>query len=273
MIDTMPQSQLKSQRYRQRWTREETIVVFHLYCRIPFARVSARNPDVMHLAGLIGRTPASVNLKIANFGSLDPALRKRKISGMDHASRLDKAVWREFSRDWESLALESERLLAVFRRIQRLDVDAVGALPVSNAEAMHLGVEKLRLGKQRIGQQFFRAAVLSAYGGKCCVTGIARAELLTASHIKPWRECDKTEKANPCNGLCLNALHDRAFDRGLLTIDGDYCVQLGRVLAQSRDAIIADLFHQYDGRKIHLPEKFIPAADFLAYHRERIFAA
>ena len=223
---------------------------------------------MIRLANLIGRTPASVNLKIANFGSFDPALRKRKISGMGHASRLDSEVWREFSGDWESLALESERLLSVFRR---LGAHAVGELPVFKEEATRLGAEKIRLRKERIGQQFFRGAVLSAYESRCCVTGIARPELLTASHIKPWSECDKTEKANPKNGLCLNALHDRAFDRGLLTIDDDYRVRLGGVLAKSRDSVIAEMFQKYDGNEIRLPEKFTPDGDFLAYHRERIF--
>ena len=226
---------------------------------------------MIRLANLIGRTPSSVNLKIANFGSFDPALRKRKISGMGHASRLDAEVWHEFSSDWESLALEGERLLLAFRRIRRLGADAVGELPVFKEGVTRLGAEKIRLRKERIGQQFFRGAVLSAYEGRCCVTGIARPELLTASHIKPWSKCDKTEKANPKNGLCLNALHDRAFDRGLLTIDDDYRVRLGGVLAKSRDSVIAEMFQKYDGNEIRLPEKFTPDGDFLAYHRERIF--
>ena len=226
---------------------------------------------MIRLANLIGRTPSSVNLKIANFGSFDPALRKRKISGMGHASRLDSEVWREFSGDWESLALESERLLLAFRRIRRLGADAVGELPVFKEEVTRVGAEKIRLRKERIGQQFFRGAVLSAYEGRCCVTGIARPELLTASHIKPWSECDKTEKANPKNGLCLNALHDRAFDRGLLTIDGDYRVRLGGALAKSRDSVIAEIFQKYDGGEIRLPEKFTPDGDFLAYHQRYVF--
>ena len=267
----MPESQIRPQGYGQRWTREEAILALHLYCRIPFSKVDARNSDVIRLANLIGRTPSSVNLKIANFGSFDPALRKRKISGMSHASRLDAQVWKEFSSDWESLALEGERLLLAFRRIRRLGAHAVGELPVFKEGATRLGAEKIRLRKERIGQQFFRGAVLSAYDGRCCVTGIARPELLTASHIKPWSKCDKTEKANPKNGLCLNALHDRAFDRGLLTIDDDYRVRLGGALAKSRDPAMIELFHKYDGREILLPEKFTPDSNLLAYHNAHIF--
>lgn len=74
----------------------------------------------------------------------------------------------------------------------------------------------------RVGQNYFRNAVLSAYESRCCMTGISVPEFLIASHIKPWKSSDdKKEKANPRNGLCLNALHDKAFDLGFITVDKD----------------------------------------------------
>ena len=73
------------------------------------------------------------------------------------------------------------------------------------------------------GQYFFRLAVLNSYENKGCITGLPYTELLVASHIKPWKDSDlKVEKTNPMNGLSLNALYDKAFDKGLITITPDY---------------------------------------------------
>ncbi|MCU1296533.1 MAG: restriction endonuclease [Acidobacteriaceae bacterium] len=54
---------------RHDWTREELIVAFNLYCKIPFGRIHIRNPQVIELARLIGRTPSAVSWKLANFAS------------------------------------------------------------------------------------------------------------------------------------------------------------------------------------------------------------
>ena len=69
---------------------------------------------------------------------------------------------------------------------------------------------------QRVGQDFFRRAVLANYEETCCITGIADPRLLTASHIKPWGK-DSDNRHNPANGLLLSATLDRAFDRGLIS--------------------------------------------------------
>ncbi len=59
---------------RRDWTREELIVAFNLYCKIPFGRIHIRNPLVIELARAIGRTPSAVSWKLANFARLDPTL-------------------------------------------------------------------------------------------------------------------------------------------------------------------------------------------------------
>ena len=97
-----------------------------------------------------------------------------------------------------------------------------------------------------------------------------RDELLVASHIVPWRE-DVSNRTNPKNGLLLSALHDRAFDRGLITLDGDFRVVVSENRALTDDAYFAESIGRFAGRPIRLPEKFAPGAEFLAYHRERVF--
>src|SRR3974377_1662153 len=96
---------------RRDWSREELIVAFNLYCKIPFGRIHIRNPQVIKLAKALGRTPSAVSWKLANFARLDPALKRRNISGAQHGSRAEVEIWSEFEGNWEQLAFESEHLL------------------------------------------------------------------------------------------------------------------------------------------------------------------
>lgn len=111
---------------------------------------------------------------------------------------------------------------------------------------------------------------MSAYRGRCCITGLATPELLTASHIVPWRT-DQANRVNPRNGLLLSALRDRAFDGGLITIADDMTVRVGSGLANETDRFFAEAIGAYDGRPIELAEKFQPEQEFLDYHREEVF--
>lgn len=95
-----------------KWTREELILAFNLYCKIPFGTIHIRNPKINSLAKILGRTPSAVSWKLANFARLDPSLQDRNIAGASHGSKLDVEVWDEFVGDWDRLAFESERLLA-----------------------------------------------------------------------------------------------------------------------------------------------------------------
>lgn len=249
----------------RRWTREESLIVFNLYCRIPFKDSNKSHPEVRHIAQLVGRTPDAVNMKIGNFGSLDPELQQRGIKGLRNASRLDREVWAEFHQDWQARIAESGQLIA--EREQAL------APPVADPELYPAaGRERIAARIVRENQDFFRRAILSAYENRCCVTGIDLAALLNASHIKPWAASDKTEKLNPQNGLCLNALHDRAFDRGLIALRDDYILLVSSQVRHTANAGVRQLLLDYAGRKIRLPSRFAPRADFMAWHRDNVFA-
>jgi putative restriction endonuclease len=127
--------------------------------------------------------------------------------------------------------------------------------------------------KTRVNQAFFRSAVLAAYGCKCCVTGLSIPELLTASHIIPWRS-DIKNRTNPRNGLCLNAIHDKAFDSGLITVGPDYRIRLSHALKRSSnldDELHRYLLLRYEGERIVLPNRFVPDGGFLEYHNRHVF--
>jgi putative restriction endonuclease len=246
---------------RSNWSRDELIIAFNLYCRIPFGRIHIRNPEVLQAAKIIGRSPSAVAWKLANFASLDPSLKARNLKGASHASNLDKEIWNEFNNDWTRLVLESERLVAL----------KAGCKPTQNEDiSFPEGNNRSAVTEIRIGQSFFRAAVLASYGGRCCLTGLPVASLLTASHIIPW-SIDKANRTNPRNGLCLNALHDRAFDCGLLTVTPEYRVRVSPVVTCLGDDSVCTLMLAYDGKPIRLPERFWPDKTFLEYHNRNIF--
>lgn len=75
-----------------KWSREETILAFELYCRTPFGKISQGNPEIIELARLLGRTPGSVGLKMHNLAHYDPELQKRNVTAMAHGSKLDEYV-------------------------------------------------------------------------------------------------------------------------------------------------------------------------------------
>lgn len=249
---------------KQNWSREELIVAFNLYCKIPFGKIHNRNPEIISLAKLLGRTPSALSWKLANFSRLDPTLQKRNISGATHGSKEEIGVWNEFSADWERLAFESEKLLA---KITGKDLDET----FKDVEQIREGRERETKVRVRVNQSFFRATVLAAYSNKCCVTSLDVVELLNASHIVPW-SVDIPNRVNPQNGLCLNAIHDRAFDRGLITITPDYHIKISsKIKPKSANNASKIFLLNYDGVKISLPSRFKPNPDFLKYHNENIF--
>lgn len=244
------------------WTREEEIIVFNLYCKIPFKKSSKNHPEVIKIANLIGRSPSAVNMKIGNFGSFDNNLKRQGIVGLSNASKLDEDIFNEFSADWDKLAYESELLIS----------QLTNSKSETQADFIPEGSEHLITAKARVNQGFFRKAVLSSYSSTCCITGICTPQLLIASHIKPWRDSSANEKTDPHNGVCLNALHDKAFDQGYITVLKDYTVLVSSRIKDIYDGeIVKQYFGAYNGRQIIMPDKFAPNKLYLEYHNDVIF--
>jgi len=98
--------------------------------------------------------------------------------------------------------------------------------------------------------------------------------MLRASHIKPWCKSDSKEKVDVHNGLCLNALHDCAFDCGAITVDAStYKVRLSSFIEDQMDEeTYNDYFRRYDGKEIVVSqEEDGPGQGYLAYHNKNIF--
>lgn len=249
----------------QDWTHDEHLLAFELYNRIPFGTIHVRNPLLLERAALLGRKIGAVSYKLANFARLDPIQQARDIKGMPHGAKGEEAVWEEFGRNPEAFVLECERLLA-----SRLGKSLEELAEIETDDLPKEGVERQAMVRIRVNQSFFRKRILSAYDFRCCVTGLSNQALLTASHILPWAE-NTEHRLNPKNGLCLNALHDRAFDRHLMWIEGGYIIRFSRHLAKTKTNRheATDWLTVFEGKKLILPKNFAPATEFLEQHAEK----
>ena len=64
------------------WSREELILAFNLYLKLPFGKLHTRTPEVQELALLLGRTVNSIAIRLTNFASCDPYHQNRGVKGM-----------------------------------------------------------------------------------------------------------------------------------------------------------------------------------------------
>ena len=249
---------------RKIWSYDETVVALGLYFQVTFSRTNMYHPEIIRVAKILGRPPSAVAMKVINFARLDPTLRVDGIKGLAHGAKTEVEVWNAYVGKMDELSYEYNRLL---KGASVPIVDEIEEIPIPK------GLERMGIAKYRVNQSFFRRAVLSAYADACCVTGINDVRLLTASHIKPWASCSTgDEKTTPANGLCLNALHDRAFDRGLITIDATLHLVLSKTLKEVlSSSVYNDYFLRYEGKVIALPQHHSPKKDFLEYHNEHVF--
>jgi len=262
-----------------KWTREHSLIALNLYCKLPFGSFDKNNPVIREVSAKMGRTSNSLAMKLCNLASLDPVQRARGIKGLVGASKQDRQLWDEFHENITTLGVASEQLLHdLFTRDDLREVDFLERgkvrLEPSPLLITPTGPTEITASvKVRRGQQFFRQSVLNAYESRCCISGINVPRLLIASHIKPWGAFP-TDRLNPRNGLCLSTLHDAAFDSGLITLDEKYRVVLSnRLTKHFPQPALEQNFAAYAGKTIQLPAKLAePDADFLAYHRESVFA-
>jgi putative restriction endonuclease len=249
------------------WTRQQMLVALSLYWQIPFGRFDQRNPEIIQYAGLIGRTPSALAMRLSNWASLDPELKSRGVRGLPNISKAAKVLWFEAHENWDRFTTEAEQAaeqLGITDPVGHDVPESLDRIPdfTGGARAAQVMI--------RIGQDLFRRAVLKAYRSRCCITGLASPSLLVASHIVPWR-IDASNRLNPRNGLCLSVLHDRAFDAGIITILEDMTVHVARNSARSAGGFFESSISAYEGRPISLPDEFGPDPEFLSYHRQHVF--
>ena len=256
---------------RKSWTEEETTLALFLYFQLPFGQLHSGNPEIQKLAGILGRSNSSVAMKLCNFASLDPKITETGRKGLQGASMQDRRIWAKFSSDWTGNVAASDR---VWNSVDdeagehsanlQDNVIPFAFEPYDGPSTTSATIDR------RIGQNFFRRAVLTNFDNVCCITGIAEPVLLNASHIMPWG-VDLKNRHNPANGLCLSATFDRAFDRGLIALDESHAVLISSSLLSHKDKETRKYFARYQGRQISQFKRFEPNFEFLKWHRDKIF--
>ena len=126
---------------------------------MPFGRLHYRNLEIVRYAEAIGRTPSALAMKLVNIASL-AAITTTGRRGLRAASAGDGAMWAVMNIDWERFAVESRRALMEIEMPQRFIAE-----PAFDYASVPDGEDRSVQATMRVGHEFFRVAVLSAYNG------------------------------------------------------------------------------------------------------------
>lgn len=253
------------------WTEQEDTIALFLYTLLPSGKWDKDNPTIKQYALLLNRTPSAVVFKLGNLRSLDNSHTSK---GLSNISKMDQKVWKQYLNKPYELVVAYEECLRAF-------VDDFSAVEDSGILFPFLGLDSQAsqdFAEQdyygwtaiRKGQRAFRLALLSNYNHECCLSSIKNTDMLLASHIVPWRK-DENNRTNPQNGLLLNALLDRAFDKGYFTLSPSSFEAV--VSEKIKDPHLVRYLAQFKREKIHLPnnpDKW-PKKEFLEFHSDTIF--
>lgn len=123
--------------------------------------------------------------------------------------------------------------------------------------------------KRRLGQGAFRIMVTDAYHRKCSITGEKTLPVLDAAHIKPYAE-DGPHLIQ--NGLLMRTDIHALFDKGYITIDAKYNVEVSKRL--NEDFGNGKIYYEFHGKKLqNVPDRLtdLPSKDYLKWHNDYIY--
>jgi putative restriction endonuclease len=126
--------------------------------------------------------------------------------------------------------------------------------------------DRIQVTKARLGQGAFRDKLLNYWNG-CAITAITESQLLRASHIKPWRASNNSERLDSFNGFLLLPQYDHLFDRGFITFNETGKIILSPVIENIKlDIRLVGIDGKAKLRKIESEH-----IEFLKYHKEEVF--
>lgn len=265
----------------RRWSESELLIALKIYFELEFGQFHQHQPRIIEIAKFLARTPSALAMKLCNFASLDPAMNGKGLSG---ASKADRDLMTAFVANPERVIAKVEHAFDHLfdhhkRDFPQRDFPKNADLPNSNQFAERatpfMGqvpdvTEGTAQRKTRIGQSFFRTAVLSGYRHQCGVCALKIPDLLVASHIIPWRE-NAAIRLRPDNGIALCAIHDKAFDLGFWSLNSQLKIILSPRLSQLSTEASRLYFDKFSGETLILPDRFAPKAEFIEWHRNNVF--
>jgi|GEM_PF-1748558 hypothetical protein len=136
---------------------------------------------------------------------------------------------------------------------------------LNNISVLDRNKDKETIIKSRVGQGAYRQKLIERWGAKCSVSDYSNIDLLIASHIKPWKDCNNQEAIDPDNGLLLTPNVDSLFDKGLLTFNDD-----GSIVFSSRLNLV-DIQEFGISNNLKLSDITPKLVEYLSYHKEYVF--
>jgi putative restriction endonuclease len=174
-----------------------------------------------------------------------------------------QAIMPTFILGWDSTALKARVAFGI-------QGEATLTPPDDAAERRYA----LRTVKQRLHQATFREAVISAYRGRCALSGLPEPMLLDAAHIVADLDERLGQPVVP-NGIPLSKIHHAAFDAHLIGIDPDFRLHVSERLLGLNDGPMLEALKRLNGETLHLPRRSqdYPDRDRLATRYERFRSA
>ncbi|MDO4936501.1 MAG: HNH endonuclease [Sutterellaceae bacterium] len=254
------------------WTVPELTMALGLYTVTLYSKIDKRNPQIQALAKVLDRTVGSVTFKLANFAALDKEAQALGHKGFANGGVLDKKVWNDF-RSEDSDIEDLYGQIQTYAEQNGWATDFLGVDPIPSdtkvdrpfLETLPDGREVLVTVKQRVNQNYFRAAVLANFGGACVISDCSVPSLVQAAHILPWADYE-AYRTRVSNGLTLNPFLHTAYDQDLLGISADGVVAISRELkAKAGTQALLDFLDAIDGKRIDLTaQRVAPDRDFLS---------
>lgn len=118
--------------------------------------------------------------------------------------------------------------------LDKIDSDVVEEI---NQNVKISQTEKSAIIMSRIGQGLYRKNLIAYWRG-CSITDFKKIDLLVASHIKPWRDSDNSERVDYYNGLLLLPNYDKLFDKGYITFDSKGKVVISRCITDEEKDLL-----------------------------------
>ena len=245
----------------------------NLYTKLRYGQFNYKNPEVIKLAELIGKSPGAVAFKLVHLSRQDPK-HKDRVKGLANPGKNAIEMYNDFTNNWDEMLYKSELLLSKYqnKRIEELTLNQSEIKEIE--DDIMLGKEGKdieRIIKSRVNQSLFRKIVINNYSNSCTICALDIKSLLVASHILKWSE-NFSNRLNPENGLCLCNIHDKAFELGYIGINSDYTILISKEAKNINEKqTYKSIFGRHENTSIILPDKFYPNIQFLENHLNTTF--
>lgn len=188
----------------------------------------------------------------------------------------EKDDWIKIPDNWNSNIVQGKTYdtsdaygFMLFSQIQQKLVGSTLKPNVAKEDETNARYGAEQLIKPRIGQGAFKVLITDAYHRRCAITGEKTLPVLEAAHIKPYALEGPHEISN---GILLRRDFHTLFDRGYITVDKDFNVEVSHRIKE--DFGNGREYYAHHGSKlIILPERMdqLPNPSFLEWHNQNVY--